>query len=166
MKQLVAFILLPAISLASCSHVPNKTSEPNEWKFCYHQMDEDAAFLAGKYGDDCGFVSLKDSAEKRTKSKQCARASIKENRAFRVGYQGIGKDSGYCEVVISDPDRQWVVLEVDYDQSGGILTGDGPILQVLECSHVEFKLTNSQLFRRSGCRNSSAIYDTLPSNKP
>jgi hypothetical protein len=166
MKQNPIFTLLLMLALTGCTHTPNSASLPSDWKFCYRQMDEDAIFLAGASAKDCGFVSLKSNATQRRQSKKCALASIKENLSFRVGFQNIGTDSGYCEVAIKHPEKPWIILETDYDQSGGINTGDGPILSVIECDRVEFISDSTQLFGRASCRDSVGIYKTLPSVRP
>ncbi len=166
MKQILLLTLLLMLSLTGCTHTPSNASLPSDWKFCYRQMDEDAIFLTGASAKDCGFVSLKSNASQRRQSKKCGLASIKENLSFRVGYQSIGTDSGYCEVAIKHPEKPWIILETDYDQSGGVHTGDGPILSVFECNRVEFNSGSTQLFSRTGCRDSSGIYKTLPSVKP
>ena len=162
MKKVLAPALLLAISSVGCAHNPVDASMPTDWNFCYRGMKDDAIFLAGQSGRDCGFASLKSTAGQRSLALKCALAEAKGAKPFRVGYQDIGTDSGFCEIAILTPDKRWIVLDVDYDRSGGVLIGDGPRLGVLECEHLVFAPGRRSLFSQSGCNSSPKVRATLP----
>ena len=128
---------------------------------CYKSMRSEALALAAPGAKDCGFASLRDGPSAARQVRSCIKASLKEHQPFIAGYQGIGTDSGYCETIVQRQNGRWALLDVDYDQTGGVLIGDGPIRDVMECTQVSQAWRSNHPFTHSGCELSPSLHALL-----
>ena len=149
------------VLLAGCASVQSTEAIPKKWDYCYRQLQQHTFHLMGEAGADCGFVTLRSTPRERAASRACALSMTEAGLPFRVGYQDIGTDSGFCEVAVRTRKRRWIVLEVDYDRTGGVMIGDGPVLSVLTCERVEIHRDHRALFSGRDCDESRSVRDDL-----
>jgi hypothetical protein len=154
----LAAVLICLSALASCAHdLPAWQADASWSGKCYSQMRSDALALAATGATDCGFASISGGASAARQVQGCVAASLKAKKPFIAGFQAIGTDSGYCESVATLPNGTWALLDVDYDRTGGVLIGNGPVLDVQECSTVTTSRANGQPFRYSACHPSDRL---------
>jgi hypothetical protein len=155
-------VLLAAFVVSSCAHAPAAWQAEATWEGkCYAGMRDDALRLAAPGARDCGFAAMSGRALATRTVKACVKAALRAGEPFIAGFQGIGTDSGYCESVATLPGGRWGLLDVDYDRTGGVNFGDGPVLAVLECAAVTTSGAVGQPFVHSQCERSSALGQRL-----
>jgi hypothetical protein len=160
--QRLATTLAIICVLSGCAHELAHWQSEATWKGkCYSDMHADAVTLAAPGAIDCGFASITGGAYAAKKVRECVKASLNAKKPFIAGFQAIGTDSGYCESMATLPNGRWALLDVDYDRTGGVLIGHGPVLDVMECAAATASRASSQPFVHSECHPSSTLRGLL-----
>jgi hypothetical protein len=155
MKIVRLWTLAAITSLCGCASM-NAMRAQHSWRGrCYASLDRDVTFVAGDAAEDCGLLPLGADRYEQSRIAHCVEQAVERGSAFKAGYESVGDDSAYCDVVARAADGTYWSLYVDSDVTGQWATkGDHSAMSVSRCNGLEFRpgtIGAGSFFKTTGC---------------
>ena len=152
--------LLFYVSAISSTFAAQPMEDASEWAVCHSRFATQIDIIATDSAIDCGFLRLRDSSQRFSEIKACARMVAETDKAFKFGHSDWGDDSIYCHAAIRDPSGQLWSYVYDSDTSGG---SSGPAaISVSKCRALSFErstIGQHSFFKLSDCEVDETLSD-------